>query len=135
MGINERNAANTLQDTLAGSFQTAPTFWLNPASGVSYPLVVQMPQYRMGTIGDLNNTPLTGANGSFQLLGGLAKVTRVPNDAVVSHYNVQPSSTSTRPRTSATWAPSPLTTGDSQGTRRRKCRADPQSRCAARSRP
>jgi multidrug efflux pump subunit AcrB len=90
VGLNERNAANTLQDTLAGSFQTAPTFWLNPASGVSYPLVVQMPQYRMDTIGDLNNIPLTGSNGSFQLLGGLAKVTRVPNDAVVSHYNVQP---------------------------------------------
>ena len=35
-----------MQDTLAGSIQTAPTFWLNPKNGVSYPIVVQMPQYR-----------------------------------------------------------------------------------------
>jgi multidrug efflux pump subunit AcrB len=90
VGLTERSAANTLQDTLAGSFQTAPTFWLNPATGVSYPLVVQMPQYRINSIGDLNNVPLTAANGSFQLLGGLAKITRVPSAAVVSHYNVQP---------------------------------------------
>jgi multidrug efflux pump subunit AcrB len=90
VGLTEKSAANTLQDTLAGSFQTAPTFWLNPATGVSYPLVVQMPQYRINSISDLNNVPLTAANGSFQLLGGLAKVSRVPSAAVVSHYNVQP---------------------------------------------
>jgi multidrug efflux pump subunit AcrB len=90
VGLTESDAAATLQDTLAGSFQTAPTFWLNPATGVSYPLVVQMPQYRMDTVGDLTNIPLTGGNRSFQLLGGLAKIHRVPSDAVVSHYNVQP---------------------------------------------
>jgi multidrug efflux pump subunit AcrB len=89
VGLSERDAANTLQDTLAGSFQTAPTFWLNPKSGVSYPIVVQTPQYGMDTMGDLNNIPLT-ASGSFQLLGGLAKISRTPSDAVVSHYNVQP---------------------------------------------
>jgi multidrug efflux pump subunit AcrB len=56
---------------------------------VSYPIVVQTPQYGMDTMGDLNNIPLT-ASGSFQLLGGLAKISRAPSDAVVSHYNVQP---------------------------------------------
>jgi multidrug efflux pump subunit AcrB len=90
VGLTERDAANTLQDTLAGSFQTAPTFWLNPATSVSYPLVVQMPQYRMDTIGDLNNIPLTADNRSFQLLGGLVHIHREATDAVVSHYNVQP---------------------------------------------
>jgi multidrug efflux pump subunit AcrB len=89
VGLNERDAANTLQDTLAGSFQTAPNFWLNPANGVSYPIVVQTPQYRMDTMGDLTNIPMT-ASGSFQLLGGLAKITRTPSNALVSHYNVQP---------------------------------------------
>jgi len=89
VGLNERDAANALQDSLAGSFQTAPTFWLNPKSGVSYPIVVQTPQYRMDTLGDLNNIPMT-SGGSFQLLGGLATITRTPSNAVVSHYNVQP---------------------------------------------
>ena len=39
-----------MQDTLAGSFQSAPTFWLNPKNGVSYPIVVQTPQYWMNTM-------------------------------------------------------------------------------------
>jgi multidrug efflux pump subunit AcrB len=89
VGLSERDAADTLQDSLAGSLQTAPTFWLNPKSGVSYPIVVQTPQYGMDTMGALNNIPMTSL-GSFQLLGGLATISRTPSNAVVSHYNVQP---------------------------------------------
>ncbi len=89
VGLTERDAANTMLDTLAGSIQTAPTFWLNPKNGVSYPIVVQMPQYRVDTIGELNNIPVT-ANGHTQLLGAMAEISRGPSSAVVSHYNVQP---------------------------------------------
>ena len=89
VGLTERDAASTMLDTLAGSIQTAPTFWLNPENGVSYPIVVQMPQYRVDTMGELNNIPIT-ANGQTQLLGAMAKISRGPSNAVVSHYNVQP---------------------------------------------
>ena len=41
---------NSLLSTLSGSFQVAPTFWLNPNNRVSYPIVVQTPQYRVDTI-------------------------------------------------------------------------------------
>ena len=89
VGLTERDAATTMQDTLAGSIQTAPTFWLNPKNGVSYPIVVQMPQYRMDTLGDLGRIPIV-ADGKTQLLGGLARIERGAGSAVVSHYNVQP---------------------------------------------
>jgi multidrug efflux pump subunit AcrB len=89
VGMTERDVATSLQDTLASSIQSAPTFWLNPANGVSYPIVVQTPQYGIDTIGDLNSVPVT-AHGSAQLLGGLASITRAVGPAVVSHYNVQP---------------------------------------------
>jgi Cu/Ag efflux pump CusA len=62
---------------------------LNPKNGVSYPIVVQTPQYRIDTIGDLNNMPISGPGGT-QLLGAMATVTKGPSPAVVSHYNVQP---------------------------------------------
>jgi multidrug efflux pump subunit AcrB len=88
-GLTEQNVTQSLQTTLAGSIQTAPMFWLNPRNGVSYPLVVQMPQYGMDTIGDLNNVPITAA-GRTQLLGGIASVRQATSSAVVSHYNVQP---------------------------------------------
>ncbi len=89
VGLTERDFATSMQDNLAGSIQTAPTFWLSPKTGVSYPIVVQMPQYRIDTMGDLNNMPISGG-GSTQLLGAMATISRGPSSAVVSHYNVQP---------------------------------------------
>ncbi len=92
VGITERDVATSLQDTLAGSIQTAPTFWLNPKNGVSYPIVVQSPQYWADLSSSLENTPASAATsaGSSEILGGMATVTRGPSAAVVSHYAVQP---------------------------------------------
>ncbi|WP_297295198.1 efflux RND transporter permease subunit, partial [uncultured Methylovirgula sp.] len=89
VGLTEKNAATSVQDTLAGSVQTAPTFWLNHKNGVSYPIVVQSPQYWQDTLGELNNLPVSASRGS-QLLGGIAAIRRGFSSAVVSHYNVQP---------------------------------------------
>ena len=89
VGVTEKDAATSMLDTLAGSIQTAPTFWLNPRNGVSYPIVVQTPQYDIDSLGTLENVPL-GAGGTPQLLGGLAKFSTGTSEAVVSHYNVRP---------------------------------------------
>jgi CzcA family heavy metal efflux pump len=89
VGLTERDVTTSLQTTLAGSLQTSPTFWLDPENGVSYPIVMQMPQYDIDTMGSLQNVPLTSTDAS-QLLGGLATITRRGTPAVVSHYNVQP---------------------------------------------
>ena len=89
VGLNQKDVANAMQNTLAGSFQTAPTFWLNLKNGVSYPIVVQAPQYWVDTMPSLVNMPLT-SSGEFQLLGGVASISRARTDAVVSHYDVQP---------------------------------------------
>ena len=89
VGVTEQDAATSMLDTLAGSIQTAPTFWLNPRNGVSYPIVIQAPQYDVDTMNQLQNMPL-GKAGSTELLGGLAKLETTSSDAVVSHYNVRP---------------------------------------------
>jgi len=89
VGLTEKDVADSVQDTLAGSFQTAPTFWLNPKNGVSYPIVVQMPQYWVDSLGDLKNVPVT-ATDTTQLLGGIARIRRGWSNGVVSHYDVQP---------------------------------------------
>jgi len=60
VGLTERDVADSLLVSLAGSIQVAPAFWLNPKNGVSYPIVTQMPQYRIDTLSDLNNLPITG---------------------------------------------------------------------------
>ncbi len=89
VGLTESDAAAAIQATLSGSTQTAPTYWLNPANGVSYPVSVQTPQYGIDTLGELKNLPLTAAQ-STQLLGGLATFSPEPRDAVVSHYDIRP---------------------------------------------
>ena len=89
VGLTQRDVATSLLTSLAGSGQTAPSFWLNPANGVSYPIVVQTPQYRMDSWADLRNLPVT-SGASNQLLGALATISRGPSDGIVSHYNVAP---------------------------------------------
>jgi multidrug efflux pump subunit AcrB len=91
VGLTQRDTANSLLVTLSGSAQVQPNFWLNTRNGVSYPIVAQMPQYRIDTISDLVNVPVTSAKTTTpQYLGGLAQITPGPSPGVVSHYNVQP---------------------------------------------
>jgi multidrug efflux pump subunit AcrB len=87
--LQEKDAATSMLDTLAGSTQTAPTFWLDPRNGVSYPIAAQTPQYHIDTMQGLRNLPLNG-KGTTQLLGAVATVHPAASDAVVSHYNVRP---------------------------------------------
>jgi multidrug efflux pump subunit AcrB len=91
VGLTQRDVANSLLVTLSGSQQVHPNFWLNPENGVSYPIVAQMPQYRVDTMSDLVNVPLTASEtNAMQYLGGLAQIRPGPSPGVVSHYNVQP---------------------------------------------
>ena len=91
VGLTQRDVANSLLVTLSGSAQVHPNFWLNTENGVSYPIVAQMPQYRIDTMSDLANVPVTSAETKVpQYLGGLARITPGPSPGVVSHYNVQP---------------------------------------------
>ncbi len=91
VGLTQRDVANSLLVTLSGSGQVKPNFWLNPENGVSYPIVAQMPQYRVNSISELANIPITSQdNGTPRYLGGLAQITQGPSPGIVSHYNVQP---------------------------------------------
>ncbi|MGZ5111534.1 MAG: efflux RND transporter permease subunit [Usitatibacter sp.] len=91
VGITARDVTNSLVVNLAGSSQVAPTFWLNPANGISYPIVMQTPQYRLDSLGALANLPINGATpGGQQVLGGLADFRRTAGNAVVSQYDIAP---------------------------------------------
>ena len=89
-GLTERDVTTSLASSLAGTAQTAPVFFLNPDNGVSYPVVAQAPEYRVGSMSDLSSIPVTGADGRSQVLGGLGTIIRGNAPAVVSHYNIAP---------------------------------------------
>ncbi len=91
VGLTQREVANNLLLSLSGSGQTTPTYWLNPRTGVSYSVTIRTPEYRLGSLQQLGNIPITGAAGSRpQVLQGLATISRTTGMAVVSHYNAQP---------------------------------------------
>jgi len=90
LGLTEYDVASNMLISLSGSFQTSPTFWLDTSNGVSYPIVIQTPQYRLENLQNLKNTPLTTKGRKLQILGALATIDRSLTSVVESHYNVQP---------------------------------------------
>jgi len=92
LGFTAHDIAQNLLVSLSGSFQTSPTFWVDPKNRVSYQIATQSPQYRTDSLQDLVNIPITGTNPSAppSLMASLVSVQRGAGMAVVSHYNVAP---------------------------------------------
>jgi len=106
LGYSAHDIAQSLLVSLSGSFQTSPTFWVDPKTGVSYPIATQTPQYRADTLQDLVNTPVTGSSSLSagtsvggvggiplappSLMASLVSMQRGAGMGVVSHYDVAP---------------------------------------------
>jgi CzcA family heavy metal efflux pump len=92
IGFTAHDVAQNLLISLSGSFQTSPTFWLDPKSHVSYSIAAQTPQYRVASLQALENVPMTGTNPAAppSILANLASIQRGSGAAVVSHYDIQP---------------------------------------------
>ena len=117
VGLTQQNVAQSMLVALSGSFQTSPTFYLDPRNGVSYNVESQTPQYKLDTLADLNSLPITAANAaqraaspsapnlpgmgasttgapgaqsSQQILGNLATLVPGTEPAVVTHYDIMP---------------------------------------------
>jgi multidrug efflux pump subunit AcrB len=90
VGLTEQAVASNLLVSLSGSFQTAPSFWIDPKSGTQYQVVAQTPQFRLENLNDLSNTPLNGPRGASQILSSVATIHRSVAPAVVNHYNATP---------------------------------------------
>jgi CzcA family heavy metal efflux pump len=90
VGLTEQAVATNMLVSLSGSFQTAPSFWVDPKSGTQYQVATQTPQFRLENLNDLGNTPLNGPGGVSQILSSVANIHRSVGPAVVSHYNATP---------------------------------------------
>ncbi len=90
LGLTESDAANSVLISLSSSGQTARNYWVNPVNGVNYLVAVQTPQRDVSSLNDLNNTPVTVAGQTPQLLSNLATTARDTAPIVINHYNIQP---------------------------------------------
>jgi len=92
LGLDQRATANSVLVTTNSSAQSAPNFWVDPGSGVSYPLVVQLPTYRINSAHDLWTMPVSGAGGEArdQILMNVARFGRGKTPMVMSQLNIRP---------------------------------------------
>ena len=107
IGLTQKDVAQSLLVALSGSFQTSPSFYLDPKNGVSYNIAIQAPQYGIDSLAALKSLPVTGTasarqvNGAtstgapglpypIQVLGNLATIAPGTELGTVSHYDVQP---------------------------------------------
>src|SRR6202047_2969391 len=91
VGLSEDQIAKNVLVTANSSAQTVPNFWIDPRNSVSYPLVVQMPTYRVNSTQDLATVPVGAAGSkSSQMLMNVAQFGRKNVPLVASQLNIRP---------------------------------------------
>jgi multidrug efflux pump subunit AcrB len=93
VGLNQYQAASDVLVTTNNSAQTAPNFWVDPSNGVSYPLAVQLPTYKINTLNDIWQIPMSGETGTAnraQLLMNLSRISRATAPLALSQLNIRP---------------------------------------------
>ncbi len=90
--VTQQEAANNVLVATNSSAQSAPNFWVDPRNSVSYPLVVQVPPYRIGSSQDLQTMPVAAGEelAPAQLLLNLASFGRATVPMVTSQLNIRP---------------------------------------------
>jgi multidrug efflux pump subunit AcrB len=89
-GYREIDVASSVLNSLSGSFQVTPMFFVNWKNGVNYNLVAQTPQYRIQSIRDIQNIPIAGGSkGNPEILADVASMKRGSEIAVINHYNIR----------------------------------------------
>ena len=61
LGLTEHDVSSSMLISLSGTNQVAPSFWMNPANGVTYSVAVMTSQYRVDSLDELLRTPITPA--------------------------------------------------------------------------
>jgi CzcA family heavy metal efflux pump len=94
-GYTERDVGSSALNTLSGSTQLTPQFFLNHKNGVTYNIVAETPQYQIQSLQDLENIPIaapgapSGNTKPPEILADVATISRSTESPVITHYNVR----------------------------------------------
>jgi multidrug efflux pump subunit AcrB len=94
-GLTANQIATNVNISLGSSEQVSPNFWTDPTSGIPYYLAVQTPEYRVGSVNDLANTPVGAVpsppSGPVpMLLSNMATIKRDATPTNANQANIQP---------------------------------------------
>src|SRR5665213_66832 len=90
IGLTQQTVASDLLISLSSSATVAPNFWLDPKRGVQYSVAIMTPQYKYNSINALQNTPISSPNGTGEMLGNVASISRGYSPTNITHYNIVP---------------------------------------------
>ena len=96
LGVNrtEKDIANNLLMTTAGSQQVDQIYWLDPSTGMSYLINVYTPQPQINSVNSLKTIPVDSSTSALdrdvQLLGNLAEFAPEGTPGVITHGNIMP---------------------------------------------
>jgi multidrug efflux pump subunit AcrB len=94
-GLTVNDIALNLNTSLSSSEQVSPNFWTDPSNGTPYYITVQTPEYRVSSLNDLKNTPVTkftvpNRNTVPGLLSNVATLKRDSIPTNTNQANIQP---------------------------------------------
>ena len=88
-GLTANDIALNLNTSLSSSEQVSPNFWTDPGNGTPYYLAVQTPEWRVNSLNELKNTPVTKftVSGRNTVPGLLSNVATLKRDAIATNAN------------------------------------------------
>jgi multidrug efflux pump subunit AcrB len=95
-GLTVNDIALNLNTSLSSSEQVSPNFWTDPNNGTPYYITVQTPEYKVASLNDLKNTPVTKftsvptRNPVPGLLSNVATLKRDSIPTNTNQANIQP---------------------------------------------
>jgi multidrug efflux pump subunit AcrB len=94
-GLTVSDIALNLNTSLSSSEQVSPNFWTDPSNGTPYYIAVQTPEYRVNSVNELKNTPVTkftvaNRNTVPGLLSNVATLKRDSIPTNTNQANIQP---------------------------------------------
>ena len=90
LGLDQREVVDNVITALTSNQMIAPSYWIDPKSGLDYMLTVQYPEQQVQTLSDLRAIPLRGpASAEPTRLDNIAAIQRITAPTEVDHYQLR----------------------------------------------
>jgi len=91
LNLSQQDVMSDILISFSDSTVVTPNYWLDRNIKLPYPIAVQTPKYRVETIDDLMNMPISSSKTDRStLLYNIAKIEPRITPAVINHVNIQP---------------------------------------------
>ena len=90
LGLDQREVVDNVITALTSNQMIAPSYWIDPKSGLDYMLTVQYPESQVKTIADLRAIPLRGPHDAQSTrLDMITDIRRTKAPTEVDHYGLR----------------------------------------------